>query len=321
MKIVSLLFFLFMTFRLQSQVIYFPYEWDSGADYDVIYATGFDVESDMLFFDDDSLWQTGPPQKLLFDSAWSSPNVLITDTVQVYPDSTETYFYLKFKPWESNNIFIAWNQRVDVGEGDSCLVEMSSDGLSWMSLTEYFNYIQGVSFMLEIIYYKTDLLTGISESPLPGENFEFSDTTTGWTQQSLWFHYLLPVKESEALFTDSLFVRFRFVSDQNTENNEGWMIDDMYTGNFWISGSISEVNIFRQIQVFPNPAENAVSFDSDILMFPVEVIISDMNGKQVHSSVIYENTVQVQFLESGQYLFTLKDASGKSAYSFLQIQK
>ncbi len=321
MKLIFLGAVLFFSILLPAQIVYFPYQSQAGSGMLVIDTIDFENTTSLIFFDDDSLWQTGPPQKLLFDSAWSPPNVIITDTVQVYPDSTETYFYLKFSPWDSFNIFIAWNQRVDVGEGDSCLVEMSSDGISWFSLTEYLNYIQAVSFMYEIIYYKTDLQTEVSENALPGENCEFTDTTTDWTQQSLWFHYFIPIKENEALFTDSMFVRYRFVSDQNTVNNEGWMIDEMYTGNFWLSGSISDMNRDDLIQVFPNPSETAVSFDADILKFPVEVNISDMNGKQVHSTIINENLIYLGFLLPGQYILTLKDAVGRSAYSKLQIQK
>jgi len=38
------------------------------------------------------IWQIGPPQKAIFDSAYSLPNALVTDTLNTYPVNQECYF-------------------------------------------------------------------------------------------------------------------------------------------------------------------------------------------------------------------------------------
>jgi len=310
-----------MSYYASAQNIYFPYDTYPEAQFWVLDSVNFESQSDLIVIDSGALWQIGIPQKTVLNQSWSPPNCLITDTMLPYPDSVNTFFYLKFKPWDSFNIFIAWNQKVDVGQDDSCLVEVSSDGNQWMSLTEYFEYIGSVSWLYELIYYKTDLTTNTSEFGAIDENCEFTDTTSGWTQQSLWFHYMMPVKEDNKLFTDSMFVRFRFSSDENTDLHEGWLIDNFYIGSFVIGSSIENFSGALEISVFPNPADDELFLRCEDCMYPLNVRCFDVTGRLVLSSRLNNNMIDTRYLQNGNYILHVTDGIGRIAHRKIMISR
>jgi hypothetical protein len=320
MKNSVLILSMLAAYGVSAQQVYFPYQSYPEAGFIITDSVNFESSSDILCFDSGALWQIGMPQKVILSQSWSPPNALITDTILPYPDSVNTFFYLKFKPWESFNIFISWNQKVDVGTGDSCLVEVSSDGNQWMSLTEYLDYIDGL-WLFEFIYYKTDLTTNTSEFAAIDENCEFTDTTTGWTQQSLWFHYMMTVKEDSKLFTDSMFVRFRFSSVENTDAHEGWLIDNFYSGYFWIGGNVEEIDNLLDVSVIPNPAANEMHIICNNCIYPLNISCYDMTGKIVISSQLNSNLIDTRHLQSGKYILQVSDRTGKIAHRKIVISR
>src|ERR1041384_4098256 len=52
----------------------------------------------MLDTSSTNIWQIGRPQKIIFDSAATFPNALVTDTINNYPDSNVSRFTFKIVP-------------------------------------------------------------------------------------------------------------------------------------------------------------------------------------------------------------------------------
>jgi glycosylphosphatidylinositol transamidase (GPIT) subunit GPI8 len=59
----------------------------------------------------DNLWQIDPPQKTIFNSAFLVPNVLVADTLNVYPTSNSSAFKIDLSAYvigEFPFVQIAW---------------------------------------------------------------------------------------------------------------------------------------------------------------------------------------------------------------------
>jgi hypothetical protein len=310
MKKLFFMFSILAAFSGRSQTVYYPFENQASSAFMIDQYFGFDTAvANMIFFFGDSLWQVGAPSKQIFDEAWSPPNVLMTDTLLPYPDSVNSWFTLKFFPYNMCNLFVSWNQRVDVGIGDSCIIELSSDGIQWFDVYNFWIANQ----FYDLHYYKTNLTTTVSEFETLDSGCFFTDTVTGWYQYSLWFHYVFPLKDE--LFTDSLFMRFRFTSGLNTGNREGWMIDDICTGSFFYGWNIAEYDQSREILVYPNPSSEFFSFQAEGIVFPVQLLISDISGKLVSSMNVHSNRVDTGCLPDGLYYLKIRSANGIRFYS------
>lgn len=326
MKKIFFIWLLCIPFFVNSQIVYFPFSCSFGCGYLVSDSMNFEQSSNLLSFDNDSLWQIGIPQKNIFNEAWSLPNALITDTINAYPDSVNTAFSLKIFPYLMGDLFIAFTHKVDVGEGDSCIVEFSTDGNSWLSMIELF----GEPFSFEHpfpIFFDTDLQTGLSYPEIFNgfdtvRNLFYSDTAFDWTQTVIWIDWVIIVKNNILFdkFTDSLYVRFRFVSDENPDNKEGWMLDNFCIGNYWYKGTnIHETNYCNFVSTFPNPADFQTSWLYENFVYPLKIAIYDFDGKLVKNENLTSNTLKVDYLPEGQYFIHFYDAAGRNGYSKLQI--
>ena len=105
-----------------------------------------DFEStDSLFTIDTSftgnIWQIGTPSKLFFDSAWSVPNAVLTDTLNFYPPNNFSVFTIKISDtaWgqpQLNRSSISYNHKFDTDSlYDGGYIEISYDGgTSWTNI-------------------------------------------------------------------------------------------------------------------------------------------------------------------------------------------
>ncbi len=309
------------SFGTMSQPVYFPYEnhpW--GGSFQIVHTIDFETPDTMIMFDHQSLWQVGTPQKNIFTEAWSVPNALLTDTISSYPVSTQTSFQFGFAIYDYVNFFISFNQRVDVAAGDSCLVEFSGDGFEWFSyscMKKEYDSIYG--WQDGLTYYITDLNTQLSHVPYSGKNPVFTDTTIGWEQHSFWFLYVMITKEN-TIFNDSLFVRFRFVSDQFPDNRDGWMLDNFYIG-IWMPGddALNDGRIIQSVLLYPNPSDGLICFEENRFVNPVSVSVFDLKGENVHSESVVNNRLNLKHLPEGLYMLYFLDMKENAAFSKLQI--
>src|SRR5690606_28661361 len=69
-----------------------------------------------LQIDTGSIWQIGPPQKSVFDSAATNPNVIVTDTINTYPINDTSSFTVGLNTSLVNWAITAirWTQKLDM---------------------------------------------------------------------------------------------------------------------------------------------------------------------------------------------------------------
>lgn len=161
-----------------------------------------------------NVWQVGPPQKTIFDSAASVPNVLVTDTINSYPANDTSSFVFEFLPWSNFGIFaLQWKQKIDLDSaGDAGAIEYSfDDGLTWTSVFNnpfvynFYGFVPGD--------------TGTTAGGVQG----FTGTDSTW--RDIWLCFQMSWLQ-QANF-DTVMFRYTIYSDSLDNQREGWMIDNM----------------------------------------------------------------------------------------------
>lgn len=255
----------------------------------------------------DNVWQIGRPDKTLFDSAHSIPNVIVTDTVNYYPTENESSFVVGFELTGSQPS-IAFTHKFDTDSShDGGYVEVSFDeGQTWTHLTAETNeYMNAYGFSTWNLYSETDTL----QNGKPA----FSGTSPDWEQSGILFQ-CFAVKTS---FEFQL--RFTFSSDSVQSSHEGWMIDDIVLQDEGLCSGIKEYqNKTCTLKVFPNPFHDCAIINVEDSHFVKNgtFTVFDMFGRTV---AIRQKITGNQFtfnqneLTAGIYIYHLIDEKGLSA--------
>lgn len=200
-------------------------------------------------------WQIGPPHKLIFNTASTQPNVIVTDTINPYlPDDTSS-FIVKIPNYAfdfGNIIALQWMQKIDISDdGDGGLIEFSIDnGITWQNA---FNN----PYVYNFYGYQTNNL-----DTLPGGEYAFSGTDPQWRDIWLCFDYNWT---NQTQLSDSMFFRFTLLSDSTFENKEGWMLDNFLAHSTFIH-TVTEKEQEHYIEVYPNPANDIINIQVKKLM-------------------------------------------------------
>lgn len=218
---------------------------------------------------DNNIWQVGPPQKFFFDSAATSPNVLVTDTLNYYPSNnvSSVVFSINpnfFTPW--GILAIQWYQKLDMDAGfDGGKIEFSIDnGQTWANA---FNNPYVYNFY------------GFDENnadTLADGTFVFSGVDTTW--RDIWLCYSL-----SWVGTNEVLVKFTFISDDIDNEMEGWMIDNLQAHVTWVH-TVEEIESPEYIKVYPNPTSDLLYIDTrKIQEFHIieRMILTDVSGKVI----------------------------------------
>jgi hypothetical protein len=86
------------------------------------------------------VWQIGRPQKPVFDSAWSYPNAIVTDTAHAYPTNDTSSFIIgqsTLAGWLSNGTakLFGWYKVNSDSLTDYGTIELSVDsGTTWINI-------------------------------------------------------------------------------------------------------------------------------------------------------------------------------------------
>lgn len=196
--------------------------------------------------DSTNIWQIGVPQKMIFDSAATFPNAILTDTINYYPTNNTSSFQFTIIPWTNWGILaIQWKQKLDMDEGlDGGKIEFSVDsGATWQNA---FNNPHVYNFYgFQLANYDT----------LPNGDFVFSGTDSIW--RDIWLCYDM----TWLSINKSITVRFTFTSDSIDNSMEGWMIDNMLAHITTIH-TVSEVKSEKYLNVYPNPSSDIIYIET-----------------------------------------------------------
>src|SRR5688572_8861630 len=174
MKKIYILFTLMMLLARVLNAQFYTQYFDGA---DTVFANSVNIEFDTA---STNIWQIGSPQKLIFNSASTVPNALVTDTVNYYPNNNVSSFHTKmynqmFPPW--GILAFQWMQKLDMDHDyDGGIVEFSIDsGATWQNA---FNNPYVYNF------YGFD---AANQDTLSSGDYAFSGTDTLWKNVWLCF--------------------------------------------------------------------------------------------------------------------------------------
>ncbi len=254
-----------------------------------------------------NIWQIGSPQKTIFDTAATLPNVIVTDTINTYPINNESVFsYTEVTPEFSYGISaMQWEQKLDMDYAeDGGIIEFSIDGgLSWQNAFDN-PYVYN--------FYGFDTL---NVDTLPSGDIAFTGTDTVW--RDIWFCF----DYSYLSLQDSLMVRHRFVSDSIDNGKEGWMIDNLRL-HPTIRHTIAEKAQETYLRVFPTVTTGVINIEAKKMneFHIIELLeVFNSSGKLVQQfhNVPTKFFVNLNGQPSGNYFVKVK--TNQSAETFQVI--
>ena len=222
--------------------------------------------------DSSNIWQAGPPQKVIFDSAATQPNAMVTDTVNLYPVSNVSSFIAKVNfNFPTFGIFaLQWKQKLDMdSDFDGGIIEFSIDsGITWQNV-----------FNNPYVYNFYGFQPANADTLANGQ-YAFSGTDSAWRDIWLCFDYSWLMQFQ---MDDTALFRFTFMSDSVDNGKEGWMIDNMIA-HITFQHTIKEVSSDKYLNVYPNPSSRIVHIETEKVMD--YHIIEIMELVDVHGRII-----------------------------------
>ncbi|WP_276133873.1 T9SS type A sorting domain-containing protein [Polluticoccus soli] len=194
-------------------------------------------------------WQTGKPQKTIFDSAFSYPNAIATDTLNPYPTNDTSVFIVKHTNsiWPFVSVFsLRFMYKLDIDSGEIAKIEVSGDsGLHW------------VNAMTEDTIY--DFFWAEPKPRLDTSSHEwkaFDVVMSAW-RNAAYFQKTYP----SYISADTFLYRFTFISDGVQTNKEGWMMDNFLFQD-WVEG-VKDLQNNHLVDVYPNPSSGDITIKNN----------------------------------------------------------
>lgn len=239
----------------------------------------FDYPNDTTFVlleidssDGNNIWQIGVPQKTVFNQANSSPNVIITDTINNYPINDTSSFTVRYKSFNCAGVFGKYYVDSD-SLNDFGLIEISIDsGQTWINILE-----DSLNLSLD-----KPILTGNSNG---------------------WKDFELNLTNYQIETYENLFIlRFSFISDSIDTQQEGLMFDDL---TFCISVNTKNLFQLNNLKIFPNPATDLLNFQLEEPIDNAEIRIYSTLGQLLTTQNINDTNTQfnVSDWQNGMYFY------------------
>lgn len=246
-----------------------------------------------------NIWQIGVPQKTFFNVSFNGTRAILTDTVNVYPINNTSSFIVKTPTHMSNygGIHMWFKHKFDTDTLlDGGTIEVSQDSMTWTNLLSSQALLYANSF-----YSSSNSALG------------FSGHSNGWQTANCYWNY------PNSQF---LFIKFKFTSDGNQNNKEGWMIDNLYF-TYDLGIGINEPNNYSNINTYPNPVTDNFTLDlTTAFSKPCSATIFDMQGKMLKQISIPANqtkfSVSVSELAEGVYFLSLQCPEGNYVKKFVK---
>jgi len=225
-----------------------------------------------------NIWQISTPNKMVFDSAYSSPRAILTDSTGPYPVNNTSSFLIKFVqgPFCMCTPVIGGYYKFDSDTlKDYGRIEFSVDhGLTW--------------------------LNALSDTIIPDEMwFSQKPVFTGRIHQWTAFHALL-LWNYNAI--DTLYYRYTFVSDSIQTNHEGWMLDNIALIDH--TEGTRDVESLEEVKIFPNPTSGLIAISGKYFTGGMEVAVYDIQGQLLVKHAINRNKTELNIsgLAKGMYI-------------------
>lgn len=253
-----------------------------------------------------NVWQVGKPQKVIFDSAATEPNVIVTDTLNNYPtnNTSRFSFMLKSSGWGSWGILaVRWKQKLDMDTNrDGGIVEYSvDDGVNWINA---FNSPDVYNFYGFQQANKDTLLTG---------EYAFSGTDSTW--RDIWLCFDI----SFLNLNDSVRFRFTLQSDSTDNNREGWMIDNITAHRTWVHTVVKRTAADDYLRVYPTNTTGIINIEAKKLQeyhIIESMQLMDMQGRIVQTYGHAPTKYYIDISNHANGMYRLKINTNKKSETF-----
>jgi len=249
----------------------------------------------------DNIWQIGKPQKSVFTSAVTIPNVIVTDTINTYPINDTSRFIISYKVNQGTIAGYEGSLNLDYYVdsdtlNDYGIIEYSQDtGATWTNLLDNFG---AFSVLINGVYIDPNKpIKKISGSSNSWNHLEIDLNVWSWGSQA----------------EDSVLLRFSFISDSIQNNRDGLMFDNIWIADYWSSGV--DENGLNITSAYPNPTSGELNINLENSYGQIDIKVLDMAGKQVISEAITNQSelkLDLNNLTQGIY-FVKVSADGKSS--------
>jgi hypothetical protein len=197
---------------------------------------------------------------------------MITDSVFTYPNGTNASFEIHWPAWNQYplSLIMRFHHSMDSDSLlDGGIIEVSRDhGTTW---TNVIDDQTNMLFLSNELYTSTDTL-------YTGEK-GFSGTYTDHYTELEWV-WVFPIKD---LPTDTMYYRFRFISDTVNSEKEGWMISDISFSFVDLGSGIEELTLF-DFSVAPNPSNGLIEINGSSEV--EKAILRDVTGNIVQTELL-----------------------------------
>jgi hypothetical protein len=257
-----------------------------------------------------NIWEIGVPNKTIFDSASSEPNVIVTDTINHYPINDTSSFTIKHvstgEGFElSHTVILQGKYQVNCDSlTDFGKIEFSPDnGITWVDLLN------------DEEYYNMYCYEWWSEKPT------LTGNTSVWTEFRVWVAGFGPVFDIQ--FGDTVLYKFTFISDELQTNKDGLMFDDFQFEDW--AETIETINNPSSLNVYPNPTTNFVTIEFNNTNNELhKLVVYDSNG---HEILLKQKTTHNKFeidlsnFEPETYFYLISNLKNGHVYSGKIVRK
>ena len=248
-----------------------------------------------------NIWQVGMVQKSIFSSAYSAPNVIVTDTLNAYaPNDTSIFTLTNIVSglgfiWPhtivfSGQYFVNSDSLTDFG-----IIELSPDnGDTWIDL-------------INDTIYNALINWGLNKPTLTGNS-------NGWVSFYALFPELGPIFNIQ--IGDTIIYRFTFISDSVQTFKDGLMFDDFHFEDY--AEGIEEVHNNNLLSIYPNPAGNHLSININSVSSTQSIQIINHQGEVVYNNPKFTSTaIDVSSLPNGLYFLRYSNSASFSVNKFI----
>ncbi len=248
------------------------------------------------------LWKIGTTSKTFFAGAPASVKAIMTDTSNFYPANANDWFVLKlYHPM--NTIVDFYHKFQTTSKHAGGIVEYSYDkGMNWSNVMDSCN--TGIDQTL-FFGIQTDSFYKTTDTLFNGES-AFTGVSNGWKYSRVQFFNFLPIKYTgvaSCQIPDTVFLRFRFVSDTMVSNLDGWIIDNIKTEHDDYGSSVEKLAANRFLSIFPNPSIDGIINFPQLKgeeKYTVEII--NVQGVKV-MKVPYRRSLDLSAQPAGLYFY------------------
>lgn len=274
-------------------------------------------DTKMISFTDSSqtLWQIGKPSKPYFDTAYSKPYAMVTDTINPYPKGVNAYFDLVLLNRIYSNMIVGFKHKYQSDTlKDGGYIEVSYDsGKNWNNVIDDKAVHQPRFFNMKNMYSQKDSLT---------MNYKgFSGTSDGWIYSQIQWVWLLHL---DGIIPEELQLRFHFISDTIGNEKSGWMIDNILVSYADLGSSVKKMKEPNVLHYFPNPLIDESIFKFENLK-KEKFTLQLFDNKGILVKTIIEDhpesiVLKRENLSGGLYHFLLQSESGIESKGNLEIE-